>query len=82
MKISESNLFYSTNANGKKELTKKLFLTLKGESSSFDYYCFGMSCYLELSQILFFTNFVKDTVLETIIYFEETLILAIDKTSP
>ena len=37
MKISESNLFYSTNANGKKELTKKLFLALKGESPSFDY---------------------------------------------
>ena len=28
LRISESNLFHSTNADGKKELRKKLFLTL------------------------------------------------------
>ena len=52
IQIFESNLFYSTNANGKKEPAGQLFLTLKWRTPSFDYCLFRMNCYLmELSQI-------------------------------
>ena len=38
LQISESNLFHSTNADGKKVLSKKLFLVLNLRIPSFNYF--------------------------------------------
>ena len=49
--ISESNLFHSTNADGKKN-SESYSLLQTEESPSFDFFLFGMNCYFkELSQI-------------------------------
>ena len=52
--ISEFHLFYSANADGKKELRRKFFLTLNRRITKFwlFLFLFGMNCFLkELSQI-------------------------------
>ena len=51
LRILGSNLFHSTNADGKKKV-KSYSLHYTGKSPSFDYFLFGMNCYLkELSHI-------------------------------
>ena len=71
LRISESNLFHLTNADTKKELRKKLFLTYDSEITKlFE----GIKSSKYFGEC-FFNNYVKGAKLFLIIvYFEEILI--------
>ena len=86
LRISESNLFHSTNADEKKKLRRKLFLTLNSAITKFWPFLVWYELLFEGLKWnkyfgeCFFNNFGNDAkFFETIIYFEEILILAPDK---
>ena len=57
----ESNLFHSTNANRKKELRKKLFLTLNWETTKFLLLLVWHELLFEEIKLnKYFDNFVKE----------------------
>ena len=87
LRISESNLLHSTNADEKNELRKKLFLTLNWEITKFWLFLVWYELLFEgiksnkyLGTVLW--QFYKRLkVFEAIVYLEETLILPLEKAS-